>query len=85
MISLKEIAPVSMAYHRILRITGLNDATVCIFPEKRGKETLKVSSILQSDDTPVYYERFERIEDSVYGIYYRGEHISGDYTILLPR
>ena len=84
-ISLKEIAPVSVVYHRILRITGLNDATVCIFPEKRGNETLKVSSVLKGDLTPVYYDRFEQILDPVYGKYYRGEHIFGDYTILLPR
>ena len=84
-ISLKEIAPISVVYHRILRITGLNDATVCIFPEKRGNETLKVSSVLKGDLTPVYYDRFEQILDPAYGIYYRGEHIFGDYTILLPR
>lgn len=84
-VSLKEIAPVSVVYHRILRITGLNDATVCIFPEKRGNETLKVSSVLKGDLTPVYYDRFEQILDPAYGIYYRGEYIFGDYTILLPR
>ena len=75
----------SMVYHRMLLINGLNDATVCIFPEKRGNETVKVSTMLAGNPTPVYDERFERVEDSVYGVYYRGEHISGSYTILLPR
>lgn len=84
-ISLNEIAPVSVVYHRMLRINGLKDATVCIFPEKRGGESLKVSTVLLGDLTPVYDERFERIEDPVYGIYYRAEHISGDRAILLPR
>ena len=84
-ISLNEIAPVSVVYHRMLRINGLKDATVCIFPEKRGGESLKVPTVLLGDLTPVYDERFERIEDPVYGIYYRAEHISGDRAILLPR
>lgn len=84
-IELKEIAPMSMVYHRMLLINGLNDATVCIFPEKRGNEAIKVSTMLAGNPTPVYDERFERVEDSVYGVYYRGEHISGSYTILLPR
>ena len=84
-VSLNEIAPVSVVYHRMLRINGLNDADVCIFPEKRGNQSLKVSTALLGDLTPVYDERFYRVEDSVYGVYYRAEHISGDYTILLPR
>ena len=84
-VSLKEIAPVSTVYHRMMRITGLNDATICIFPESRGDETIKVSTNLTGDTTPVYVDLFERTENSTYGTYYVGRHISGDYTILLPR
>lgn len=84
-ISLKEYAPVSVVYHRDLHIKGLDDATVCIFPEKRGDCTLKVSNTSVGDATPVYDERYIRVDDCEYGVHYKAEHISGDYTILLPR
>lgn len=85
-VSLKELAPVSMLYHRKLALEGLSDATVCIFPESRGAQALAVDTIPRNVDlTPEYDDRFCRIEDPVWGVYYRAEHITGDYTVLLPR
>jgi len=37
-----------------------------------------------TDNTPVYDNRWVRIEDEKYGVYYRAENITGDYLILLP-
>ena len=59
---------------------------MCIFPEKRCGETLAVDTVPHNvDQNHVYDSRFYRVEDPVFGVYYRGEHITGDYTILLPR
>ncbi len=81
-----EIAPVSTMYHRKLALHGLEDATVCIFPEKRCGETLAVDTVPHNvDQNHVYDSRFYRVEDPIFGVYYRGEHITGDYTVLLPR
>jgi len=85
-VSVKELAPVSICYHRKLTLEGLSDATVCIFPESRGAQTLAVDTTPRDVDlTPVYDDRFCRIEDPLWGVYYRAEHITGDYTVLLPR
>ena len=85
-VSAKEIAPVSILHHRKFTLEGLEDATVCIFPESRGAQALAVDSTPRNvDETPVYDSRFCRVEDPIWGIYYRAEHITGDYTVLLPR
>jgi hypothetical protein len=67
-----------------LYLLGLEDATVCIFPENRKKMKVDVSTSLFHDAVPEYDYRFARVEDERYGIYYKGESISGDYMICLP-
>ncbi len=85
-ITLKEIAPVSLAYHRKLAIFGLHDATVYIFPEKRGDKTLKVDTERENfDRTPMFTDKFKRVEDEKYGVYYKADNVTGDYTVFLPR
>ena len=85
-VSVKELAPASTVFHRKLGLNGLNDATVCIFPEKRKNCTLYVDRSAENINwKPCYDPRFKKIEDEVLGTYYRGEHLSGDFTILLPR
>lgn len=82
-VSLKEDPPVNTVYHRKLILKGLKDATVCVLPEKCEGEILRFSKHVQ-DSTPEYDNRFIRIEDENIGIYYKGEHISGELMILLP-
>jgi hypothetical protein len=83
-VTLKEVAPTSVAHHRKLYLLGLEDATVCIFPENRKEMKVDVSTSLFHDAVPEYDYRFARVEDERYGIYYKGESISGDYMICLP-
>lgn len=84
-VSLKEKAPASGAYHRKIGLSGLVNATVCVFPEKHPEQILAVSYMpADTDNTPVYDNRWVRIEDEKYGVYYRAENITGDYLILLP-
>lgn len=86
-VSVKEHPPVSTLYHRRLHLSGLDHATVCIFPDKRGKGKLSVDkheANFHYDWAPEYDTRFQKVEDPKWGIYYRAEHITGDYTVLLP-
>lgn len=82
-VSLREDPPVNTVYHRKLVLKGLEDATVCVYPEKCEGEILRFSENVQ-DATPRYLEGFERIEDETLGVYYKGEHLNGEVMILLP-
>ncbi|MBQ2274857.1 MAG: hypothetical protein II334_05250 [Clostridia bacterium] len=85
LVELKELAPVSAVYHRKLLLTGLENATVYIFPENTKDKTLAVSHIGHfADATPVHDTSFKRVEDEKYGVIYKAENISGDRHILLP-
>lgn len=84
-VELKELAPVSVNYHRKLLLSGLLDATVCIFPEKCEGETLTVSYLGHfCDATPIHDTTFKRVEDEKYGVYYKAENVSGERHIFLP-
>ncbi len=84
-VELKELAPVSTIYHRKLLLSGLNNATVYIFPEKCDGETLAVSHIGHfCDADPIHDNTFKRVEDEKYGVYYKAEKVSGERHILLP-
>ena len=83
-VSCREAAPVSTVYHRKVALTGLDDATVCVFPETG--DGIRVS-ILRSyaDETPEYESGWERVNDPRYGVYYRAEHVTGDRFLLFPK
>ena len=86
-VSLKELPPVSTVYHRRLYLSGLENATVCIFPDKRSEGKLGVdkdNTNIHYDWSPEYDDRFHKVEDPIWGVYYRAEQISGNYTLLLP-
>ena len=82
-VKVKEDAVVSGEYHRKLLISGLEDATVCFFPENHCLDTAKVSFDV-SDRTPEYDDRWIKVEDKKYGTYYKAEHISGRYAFYFP-
>ena len=85
-VACKEDHPVSTCYHRKMILLGLENANVCIFPEKGTNDTLKFSVLPEyTEDTPIFDERFKRIVDEKYGVYYKAENISGDYLIMLPK
>ena len=82
-ISCREAAPVNARYRRSIRLTGLDDATVCLFPET-GCECA-VSTAKACDATPVYDPRFKPVHDELYGTYLKGEHVSGQIYFLIGR
>jgi hypothetical protein len=78
-ISCKESPPGNMRYRRRIQITGLEDATVRLFPE----HTCEAAVAINSFGTPNYDERFRYVEDEVYGKYLLGEHVTGNIWFWL--
>lgn len=82
-VSCREAPPVNARYRRAIKITGLCDATVCLFSE-HGRECA-VSTASRTDFTPEYDPRFTEHEDPIYGKYLRGEHVTGSIYFLIGR
>ncbi len=83
-ISMREAAPVNMRYRRRLRIGGLKDATVYIFPEK-GCEQSTILSERDPDETPCVDPRFVVLQDEKYGVYLKGENITGNFYVNMEK
>ena len=82
-ISCRETAPVNARFRRALRITGLEDATLRLFPEE-GCEAV-VSIAKNTDRTPEFDPRFTLVTDPAHGTYLQGEHINGSLYFLMGR
>lgn len=82
-ISCREAPPVNARYRRAIKITGLNDATVCLFSETNCE--CAVSTAKKTDNTPEYDPRFKVVHDEIYGTYLKGEHVSGQIYFLIGR
>lgn len=82
-ISCREAPPANARYRRAIKITGLNDATVCLFSEANCE--CAVSTAKMTDTTPEYDSRFKVVHDEIYGTYLKGEHISGQIYFLIGR
>ena len=82
-ISCREAPPVNARYRRAIKLTGLVDATVRLFPEI-GCEAA-VSLAKSTDHTPETDPRFTAVSDPIYGTYLRGEHIDGTVYFLIGR
>jgi len=80
-ISCREAPPVNARYRRAIRITGLKNATVCIFPETGCEAAVSVAK--SPDNTPEFDTRFTSVCDEANGTYLKGEHISGDIFFLI--
>ena len=81
-ITLKEHAPVSCNYHRKLKLGGLNNATVYIFPECNGNVALGDAKCLEDRISGII--PLKKVEDDKNGVYFMIENLSGTYTILFP-
>jgi hypothetical protein len=80
-ISCREAPPVNARYRRSIRITGLENATVCLFPETGCEAAVSVAK--SPDNTPEFDPRFAYVCDEANGTYLKGEHISGDIYFLI--
>lgn len=82
-ISCREEPPVNVRYRRVIRLEGLNDATVRLFPET-GCECIVALKKL-TDYTPEPDARFHVVNDESYGTYLEGEHVSGRIYFSMGR
>lgn len=83
MISCREAAPVNARFRRAIKITGLKDASVVLFPEKGCECAVSVARL--TDETPKYDRRFRLVNDGKYGEIMKGEKVSGDLYFLIGR
>ena len=81
-ITLKECAPVSCNYHRKLKLGGLNNATVYIFPECNGNVALGDAMCIADRISGII--PLKKVEDDKNGVYFMIENLSGTYTVLFP-
>ncbi len=82
-ISCREAPPVNARFRRAIKLTGLSDATVRLFPEAGCPASVSVAG--GTDDTPVFDTRFSLVEDDACGVYLEGKHISGNVYFLMER
>lgn len=80
-ISCREAPPVNTRYRRAIKIMGLADATVCLFPEKACESAVSIAKT--TDKTPEFDPRFTTVHDETYGTYLKGEHIDGTIHFLI--
>lgn len=80
-VSCREAAPANARYRRAISIKGLEDATVCLFPEAGCEGAVSLAG--NSDETPIYDPRFKLVKDDLYGEYLKGEHVSGRLYFLI--
>ena len=80
-ISCREAPPVNARYRRAIKITGLKNATVFLFPEKGCESVVSIAEY--TDYTPKPDPRFKVVNDETYGNYFKGEHISGNIYFLI--
>lgn len=83
-ISVREEPPVNAAIRRRVSVRGLEDATVCFFPESECCEYAAAQADLRYG-TPEYDPRWKIVKDPTYGTYMKAEHVSGEIICLMPR
>lgn len=81
-ISCREAPPGNARFRRSIKIGGLNDATVRLFPES-GCEC--AASIKNHDSTRSLDSRFKLVHDEINGDYLMGEHISGEFYFIIGK
>ncbi|MBR3941789.1 MAG: hypothetical protein IKJ55_00395, partial [Clostridia bacterium] len=79
----EEQAPVNMKYRRRIKISGLEDAEVCLFGEEYCKANCMVTDVYP-DATPVPQDGWKVINDPEKGTYLYGEHITGTISLCMP-
>ena len=82
-VSCREAPPVNAKFRRAIRVEGLDNATVRLFPEDGCAAAVSVAP--NTDETPRFDERFRRVKDPVHGAYLEGCGISGHIYFLMER
>ena len=85
-VTVREEPPCSGYYRRRIRISGLENATVCFFPEKYCETNCDFADARQCtiDSTPVFTDAWKPCFDERYGHYYLAENVTGSFFALMP-
>lgn len=78
----KEQSPANMKYRRRIELSGLEDATVCLFCEDYCKENCIVTKY-GPDCTPIPLDGWKVINDSENGTYLYAEHVNGTVALCM--
>ncbi len=85
-ISCHEKNPNNVRFRRRIELRGLEDATVCFFPESYCRDEAYMCDAKHSpDSTPILDPRLQCVHDPVHGTYFRAENLTGNFAFLLPR
>lgn len=83
-VSALENAPVNNKYRRKIRLSGLENATVYVFPENECIDGTVISFVGHFSDAAPNPDSAWKKENSIYGTYYKAEGITGDRLIFMP-
>ena len=80
----REVTSVNRKYRRRIKISGLKNAEVCLFPESYCIDSAAIADYTSSDATPVIRHEGELVRDSKYGSYIHLKNVSGDLYLVMP-
>ena len=88
-VSVKEMPPVSGYHRRVIRISGLKNATALFYPETYCVKTctfVNAADVKRADMIDVLSDdqMWRPIETESHEQYYKAENVSGDYYVCMP-
>ena len=83
-VSVRETAPVNAHFLRRISVTGLENATVRLFPEAAFVDGAAVTTVIIPDITPVLDPGWRLVRDPS-GTYLEKEGVTGDLALLMTR
>ncbi len=87
-VSCRDESCVNIRFRRRILLSGLEDATVCYFPEAYCQDEAYVQKMengVELDDTPMLECGWERVCDPENGVYFKKEHLTGEFSFLMER
>lgn len=82
-VRVEEQSPVNMKYRRRIKVSGLEDAEVCLFAEAYCKDDCIVTECVP-DITPIPCDGWEVVQDREHGTYFKAKHINGTIALCMP-
>ncbi len=77
-----------LPFHRRFKVSGLKNATVYYFPEKKYMDVAfagPAPTVLDKEPAPTFDTSFVKEYDPKIGEYYKAENITGDYCFYMKR
>ena len=75
---------INRKFRRQIKISGLKNAEVFVFPEDYCKKDAVIALHKEPDDTPVIQRDWEIIDDVENGVYLHKTNVSGSIWLCMP-